>query len=361
MKFYYQILLSIFMFFLIGCGGGSNGNTNSGSENNLSVSIYEGIFIDSPVKGLKYKTATQTGLTDEKGGFKYKKNEYISFYLGNIFLGKIKAKKTITPYDLGKSTPDSPSDKTINIAVLLQNCDKNISNKYIDVEDYQNFHFDYVSLDENSDNFINDLQKEGITITVDKNTALRNLNKSIGYDDKNNSNENNKTSNKIVLQIPPISDSQKKEFLDAINEARSHQQDCGEYGVMPAVGPLTWNDKLYKSSYTYNYDMAYGGAWHHIGSNTKYDIVAKNKKLGHGSYMKDRILYYGYKYEKIGENIAKGYKTTKDVVKAWLESDGHCRNIMDPDFKEMGMSLLESNKSDDKYHTYWTIDFGHPR
>lgn len=329
--------------------GGCNGTSNSGKTENFvkynQNRLYTGTFVDAPVKGLKYQTNTQSGYTDERGHFHYKENEYISFYMGNLYLGRVQARKLITPYTLGGGSPKSPTNQTVNIAILLQNCDKDTRNDYIDVDDFKNYQFsNVINLNDPSDDFINELENEGVSVTIDKESALKNLNNSLGFE--------------AGFTIPPISNEQKKEFLDAVNEARAHEQDCGEYGVKPAVGALTWSDKLYKAAYTYNYDMVHGNAWHHVGSNTQSDIVAKAEHLDGGSHMRDRIEYYNYDFYYIGENIAKGYKTLHDVIAGWIDSDGHCRNLMDAHFTQLGMSLLESDNTEDKYGKYWTQDFG---
>lgn len=338
--------------------GGCNGTSNSGKTENFvkynQNRLYTGTFVDAPVKGLKYQTNTQSGYTDESGHFQYKENEYISFYMGNLYLGRVQARKLITPYTLGGGSPKSPTNQTVNIAILLQNCDKDTRNDYIDVDDFKNYQFsNAINLNDLSDDFINELENEGVSVTIEKKSALKNLNNSLGFeaDTGDGKQENGFT-------IPPISSEQKKEFLDAVNEARAHQQDCGEYGVKPAVGALTWSDKLYKAAYTYNYDMVHGNAWHHVGSNTQSDIVAKAEHLDGGSHMRDRIEYYNYDFYYIGENIAKGYKTLHDVIAGWIDSDGHCRNLMDAHFTQLGMSLLESDNTEDKYGKYWTQDFG---
>lgn len=341
------LLLFITTLWLVGCGGSSGSDDGSDFVKYEPNTLHTGTFLDAPVKGLKYVTKTQSGYTDENGHFHYQDNEYIAFYLGNLYLGRVQARKLITPYTLGGGSPVSPSDKAANIAILLQNCDKHTSSAYIDVEDFKNHTFDNAtSLDDPSDDFANELQNnEHLTITVNRQTALKNLNDTLGYKDNG-------------FNIPPISEQQKKEFLDAVNAARATQQDCGEYGIKDAVSALTWSDKLYKAAYTYNYDMVHGNAWHHVGSDTDSDIVAKDQHLNHGSYMRDRIEYYNYDFYYIGENIAKGYQTLDDVIQGWLDSDGHCKNMMDPNFTELGMSLM---LADDKYGKYWTQDFGQPR
>ncbi len=149
----------------------------------------------------------------------------------------------------------------------------------------------------------------------------------------------------------------KEIYLDAINEARSQTQDCGDYGVKPPAPPLRWNDDLYQAAYLHSYDMAKSDTFSHEGSGTQYDTVAQALHPGEGSTMKERIEYSGYKdWSQIGENIAAGYTTVEGVIAAWLSSPGHCKNLMNPDFEEVGMA--EAIDSDSRYGYYWTQDFG---
>ncbi len=390
MKISHVLILKFFFAFtmVLWLGGCSENADEQKTENFVKYeqsTLYTGTFVDAPVKGLKYETKTQSGYTDEKGKFQYTENEYIAFYLGDLFLGQVKARKLITPYTLRGDSPSSPTYHTVNIAILLQNCDRDTRDAYIDVDDFKNYQFgNAIDLDDAPDDFINELRNEGFSISIDKESALKNLNITLGFvasdegddraddqsddgddgqgddgaDDQADDGDNNQTDSFV---IPAISSQQKKEFLDAVNAARAQEQDCGVYGKKPAVGTLKWNDKLYKAAYTYNYDMVHGNAWHHRGSNTDSDIVAQAEHLGEGSHMRDRIEYYKYDFYYIGENIAKGYQSVSDVVAGWIDSDGHCKNLMDPHFTELGMSLLESDDSNDHYGKYWTQDFGQPK
>ena len=105
-------------FILSGCGSTSNSTTDD---------IKTGTFVDAPVYGLKYETATQSGYTDASGGFKYKSGETIEFFLNTLSLGQAPVGDLITPYTLGDSNSSNPSNKTLNIALLLQNFDSNRS------------------------------------------------------------------------------------------------------------------------------------------------------------------------------------------------------------------------------------------
>lgn len=40
----------------------------------------------------------------------------------------------------------------------------------------------------------------------------------------------------------------------------------------------------------------------------------------------------------VGENVAYGYSTGRAVVRAWMRSDGHRRNILNPRYRLLGMA-----------------------
>lgn len=97
------------------CGGGSSSSSSA---------AYRGQFIDSPVSGLNWATATRSGVTDKDGYFEYdNKGESISFSVGNLPLGSVKADNKIHVFDFGKSTDDELNNKALRIAQLLQTLD----------------------------------------------------------------------------------------------------------------------------------------------------------------------------------------------------------------------------------------------
>ena len=108
---------------LAGCGGGGGGGSSTPTN-----SVQTGTFVDAPVQGLTYQTATQSGITDANGHFKYKSGETVTFKIGNLTLGSVPAKKNITPLTLaGDTSLNSISTKATNIARLLQSLDDNQS------------------------------------------------------------------------------------------------------------------------------------------------------------------------------------------------------------------------------------------
>ena len=67
----------------------------------------------------------------------------------------------------------------------------------------------------------------------------------------------------------------------------------------------------------------------------------------------DMMKQFGISYRSAGENIAKGQKTPQEVVDAWMNSEGHRKNILNPNFTNLGVGIAkDSNKT-----TYWTQMF----
>lgn len=60
-------------------------------------------------------------------------------------------------------------------------------------------------------------------------------------------------------------------------------------------------------------------------------------------------------YRMVGENIAAGQKSSREVVEAWMNSPSHRENIMNPKFREMGVGYLYQPNL--KYKHYWAQFF----
>jgi uncharacterized protein YkwD len=126
----------------------------------------------------------------------------------------------------------------------------------------------------------------------------------------------------------------KTTLLQLVNDLRQSGCTCGST-VMPAVQPIAWNDQLATAAYNHSNDMYTNNYFNHTGLN--------------GSSAGDRIIATGYAWRSYGENIAKGYSSEQSVMDGWILSEGHCKNIMNPGFKEMGVARVGN---------YWTQEFG---
>lgn len=72
----------------------------------------------------------------------------------------------------------------------------------------------------------------------------------------------------------------------------------------------------------------------------------------------DRAELAGYSGGLVGENIAAGQDGVDKVVDGWLASPGHCANLMNPGYRELGAAYATDPKSD--AGIYWTAMFGSP-
>lgn len=154
----------------------------------------------------------------------------------------------------------------------------------------------------------------------------------------------------IVLAQPVLSgnigdwQSAGKEVLRLVNEARAKPRRCGNQSFKSAK-PLTWDAKLANAALAHSREMASLDYFSHAGKD--------------GSQVDKRAQQQGYQWRRIGENIAGGPGSPKQVVSGWLASPGHCSNIMNPDYTQMGTAYAVNPKSSEVI--YWTQVFGTPR
>ena len=135
-------------------------------------------------------------------------------------------------------------------------------------------------------------------------------------------------------------------LLARINQVRASGADCGVDGVFGAASALTWNDKLTVAAEGHSQDMAAKNYFSHTSAD--------------GRTLADRINAAGYAWSSAGENIAAGYPTIDAVMNGWIASPGHCANLMNAGFAEVGVVCVPGSAGD-TYSTYWTMDLGRPR
>lgn len=128
------------------------------------------------------------------------------------------------------------------------------------------------------------------------------------------------------------------------NESRQQARMCGDRNA-PAAGALVWNDKLADAAASHAADMVTHNFLDHDGSD--------------GLSVSDRVETAGYDWRAVGENIAGGQRTVQEAQSQWLDSPGHCRNIMNADYTEFGAACLSSQNND--YISYWVVVFGNSR
>ena len=60
-------------------------------------------------------------------------------------------------------------------------------------------------------------------------------------------------------------------------------------------------------------------------------------------------------YSHVGENIAAGQRTPEDVVEAWMNSEGHRKNILNKKYRNLGVGYVNAENSE--YRHYWVQIF----
>ena len=101
---------------------------------------------------------------------------------------------------------------------------------------------------------------------------------------------------------------------------------------------------------TFNWELS------RVARDKSEDMIAKNyfshTSPTYGSPF-DMMKAYGVSYRTAGENIASGQKSAQAVVTAWMNSEGHRKNILNPSFTEIGVGYATKSNGT----PYWTQMF----
>lgn len=138
----------------------------------------------------------------------------------------------------------------------------------------------------------------------------------------------------VGLGLGGLPESEQAYMLDRVNAVRDHGCFCGDQFMQP-VGPVTWNDKLYRSAASYAREMSTHDFFGHYGAG--------------GTDIGERLDGVGYRWEVAGENLGEGQKSFDEVLRDWKDSPSHCRMLMNPRVKEMAVA---------RYDNYWVQHWG---
>lgn len=126
------------------------------------------------------------------------------------------------------------------------------------------------------------------------------------------------------------------EILAAVNAERKKA----------GVPPLRSNSLLDKAAQRHAQDMLARGYFAH--------------ESPAGKTVRERTREAGYDWRAIGENIAEGQFSAEEVMRTWMNSPGHRRNILAPNFRELGVGLA-LGRSGSGYRILWAQAFGTAR
>ena len=134
-----------------------------------------------------------------------------------------------------------------------------------------------------------------------------------------------------------------EKMVQLINHIRNSKRRCGKR-PFSAARTVKWNDNLTIAAQGHAKDMAWNDMLSHTGSD--------------GSSVQARVERTGYRWRIVAENIAAGRQQSEEVLFSWLESPGHCANLMNPAVTDIGAACFRNRES--RYGTYWALVMAAP-
>ena len=128
----------------------------------------------------------------------------------------------------------------------------------------------------------------------------------------------------MLLGSPALADTNSDSMLDLTNQARTSR----------SIAALTVNDRVARYAYNHSITMAQGGT------------------LVHTNNLGKKLTRWGIKWTTAGENIGRTTGTLAYLQQAFMDSPGHRANILNPQFKNVGIGVYVDSKGE-----YWvTLD-----
>jgi uncharacterized protein YkwD len=132
--------------------------------------------------------------------------------------------------------------------------------------------------------------------------------------------------------------------VSLVNQAREHGHRCGNRS-WPGANPVRLSAMLSEVARQHALDMAR----HHYFDHQ--DLSGRSPA--------ERVKAAGYREQRVAENIAYGTLSTEAAIAGWLNSPGHCENLMEPRFKEMGIAFAPASGT--HRELYWVQLFADPK
>jgi uncharacterized protein YkwD len=131
--------------------------------------------------------------------------------------------------------------------------------------------------------------------------------------------------------------------VQRLNELRQQADvPCADAGA--ELQPLAWEARLARSAQAQAADLALRDLLSHVD--------ARQRALG------ARLRNAGYAAAGAGENLAAGQSDFDDTLHAWLASPSHCANLMQPDFRDVGLACVQRRGS--RHERFWVAHLGVP-
>ncbi|KAA9030613.1 CAP domain-containing protein [Niallia endozanthoxylica] len=140
-----------------------------------------------------------------------------------------------------------------------------------------------------------------------------------------------------VEQQAPATEQQTPQTTSALSEYEQKVVDLtNQERAKNGLAPLQVDTELSKVAREKSLDMANKGYFSHTSPT-------------YGSPF-DMMKQFGISYRAAGENIAMGQRSPEEVVQAWMNSEGHRKNILSANFTHIGVGHSQQGN-------YWTQMF----
>lgn len=137
---------------------------------------------------------------------------------------------------------------------------------------------------------------------------------------------------------PASAATKEREILDLVNQFRAEGATCGSETFAPRE-PLEMLGSLQCAARVHSADMFEKDYFSHTAQD--------------GSEPRERMEAAGYEGRSWAENIAAGSATADGAMDQWMNSEGHCANIMG-NYRYIGVGYVEGGS---RRHL-WTQTFG---
>ncbi len=141
---------------------------------------------------------------------------------------------------------------------------------------------------------------------------------------------------------PCLDELQMQRAVEQLNALRRQPAPCAAIGA--GVQRLAWESRLATSAQEQAADLA--------GQDRLSHVDSRNRGLG------ARLRGVGYAAAGAGENLAAGQSDIDDALQAWLASPSHCANLMQPEYRDVGLACVQRRGS--RYERFWVAHFGVP-
>jgi uncharacterized protein YkwD len=142
-----------------------------------------------------------------------------------------------------------------------------------------------------------------------------------------------------VEQAPVVNADFEAQVVQLVNAERAKQ----------SLPPLKVLSSLTAAARHHAMDMAVDNYFGH----DSMDSAGGQLTFACGTF--DRISLWYKGWNRAAENIAAGFNSPQQVMDAWMKSDGHRDNILNPDYTEFGVGYYSGSG---QFPAYWVQDFG---